>query len=195
MNWRWVESDLLCECISNMILKTDHVETVFSSSTVLQFNFKRRSRSSILSLQSRHSSVVSKNEDSYFMLTASDVVMISDLNSSMSAMWSLMIRFHQSSRVITSISSDMITSFTSLNSSRTSYVHFLMSSHSLISIASTFSKLAEYDKQRLVLSLDVIMNNEKILLQYSLETEMNDTASVCKKAIIVTVIESVWSKV
>ena len=102
-----------------------------------------------------------------------------------------MIRFHQSSRVITSISSDMITSFTSLNSSRTSYVHFLMSSHSLISIASTFSKLAEYDKQRLVLSLDVIMNNEKILLQYSLETEMNNTASVCKKAIIVTVIESV----
>ncbi len=195
MNWRWVESDLLCECISNMILKTGHVETVFSSSTVSQFNFKRRSRSSILSLQSRHSSVVSKNEDSYFMLTASDVVMISDLNSSMSAMWSLMIRFHQSSRVITSISSDMITSFTSLNSSRTSYVHFLMSSHSLISIASTFSKLAEYDKQRLVLSLDVIMNNEKILLQYSLETEMNDTASVCKKAIIVTVIESVWSKV
>ncbi len=195
MNWRWVESDLLCECISNMILKTDHVETVFSSSTVSQFNFKRRSRSSILLLQSRHSSVVSKNEDSYFMLTASDVVMISDLNSSMSAMWSLMIRFHQSSRVITSISSDMITSFTSLNSSRTSYVHFLMSSHSLISIASTFSKLAEYDKQRLVLSLDVIMNNEKILLQYSLETEMNDTASVCKKAIIVTVIESVWSKV
>jgi len=186
---------LLCECISNMILKTDHVETVFSSSTVSQFNFKRRSRSSILSLQSRHSSVVSKNEDSYFMLTASDVVMISDLNSLMSAMWSLMIRFHQSSRVITSISSDMITSFTSLNSSRTSYVHFLMSSHSLISIASTFSKLAEYDKQRLVLSLDVIMNNEKILLQYSLETEMNNTASVCKKAIIVTVIESVWSKV
>ncbi len=195
MNWRWVESDLLCECISNMILKTDHVETVFSSSTVSQFNFKRRSRSSILSLQSRHSSVVSKNEDSYFMLTASDVVMISDLNSSMSAMWSLMIKFHQSSRVITSISSDMITSFTSLNSSRTSYVHFLMSSHSLISIASTFLKLAEYDKQRLVLSLDVILNNEKILLQYSLETEMNDTASVCKKAIIVTVIESVWSKV
>jgi len=69
-----------------MILKTDHVETVFSSLTVSQFNFKRRSRSSILSLQSRHSSVVSKNEDSYFMLTASDVVIISDLNSSMSAM-------------------------------------------------------------------------------------------------------------
>ena len=35
MNWRWVKSDLLCEHISDMILKTDHVETVFSSSAVL----------------------------------------------------------------------------------------------------------------------------------------------------------------
>ncbi len=94
MNWRWVKSDLLCEYISNMILKTDHVETVFSSSAVLQFNFKRRSRSLILSLQSRCSSVMLKNEDSHFMLIASDVIMISDLNSSMSAMQSLMIRSH-----------------------------------------------------------------------------------------------------
>jgi len=70
-----------------------------------------------------------------------------------------------------------------------------MSFHSLISIASMFSKLAEYDEQRLAFSLDVIMNNEKILLQYSLETEMSDTASVCKKAIIATVIESVQLKV
>ncbi len=83
MNWRWVKSDLLCECISDMILKTDHVETVFSSSAVLQFDFERRSRSLILSLQSRRSSVVLKNEDSHFMLTASDVIMISNLNSSM----------------------------------------------------------------------------------------------------------------
>ncbi len=89
----------------------------------------------------------------------------------------------------------MIASFTSLNSSRTSHVHLFVSSHSLILIASTFSKLAEYDEQRLTFSLDVIMNNEKILLQYSLKTEMSDTASVCKKAIIVTAIESVWSKV
>jgi len=195
MNWRRVESDLLCKYINDMILKTDHVETVFSSSAVSQFDFERRSRSLILSLQSRHSSVMSKNEDSHFMLTASDVVMISDLNSSMSAMWSLMIRFHQLSRVITSISFDMIASFTSLNSSRTSRVHFFISSHFLILIALTFSKLAEYDEQRLAFSLDVIMNNEKILLQYSLETEMSDTASVCKKVIIVTVIESVRSKV
>ena len=195
MNWRRVESGLLCEHISDMILKTNHVETVFDSSAVLQFNFERRSRSSILSLQSRRSSVVSKNEDSHFMLTASDVVMTSDLNSSMSAMRSLMIRSHQSSRVVTSISSDMIASFTSLNSSRTSRVHFLMSFHFLISIASTFSKLAEYDEQRLALSLNVIMNNEKILLQYSLETEINDTASVCEEAIIATAIESVRSKV
>jgi hypothetical protein len=70
-----------------------------------------------------------------------------------------------------------------------------MSFHFLISIASTFSKLAEYDEQRLALSLNVIMNNEKILLQYSLETEMNDTASVCEEAIIATAIESVRSKV
>ncbi len=48
MNWKWVKSDLLCECISDIILKTDHVEIVFSSSAVLQFNFKRRSRSLIL---------------------------------------------------------------------------------------------------------------------------------------------------
>ena len=96
MNWRWVESDLLCECISNMILKTDHVETVFSSLAILQFDFERRSRSLILSLQSRCSSVMLKNEDSHFMFIASDVVMISDLNSLMSVMQSLIIRFHQS---------------------------------------------------------------------------------------------------
>ncbi len=195
MNWRWVKSDLLCEHISDMILKTNHVETVFSSSAVLQFNFKRRSRSSILSLQSRCSSVMLKNEDSHFMLTASNVIMISDFNSLMSVMQSLMIRFHQSSRVITSISFDMIISFTLLNSSRTSRVHLFIFSHFLISIALTFSKLAEYDEQRLAFSLDVIMNNEKILLQYSLETEMNDTVNVCKKAIIATMIESVWLKV
>ncbi len=77
-----------------MILKTDHVETVFSSSAVLQFNFKRKSRSLILLLQSRHSSIMLKNEDSYFMLIASNVVMISNLNSLMSAMQSLMIKSH-----------------------------------------------------------------------------------------------------
>ncbi len=58
-----------------------------------------------------------------------------------------------------------------------------------------FLKLAEYDEQRLAFLLDVIMNNEKILLQYSLETEISDTVNVCKKAIIATVIESVQSKV
>jgi len=125
------------------------------------------------------------------MLIASDVVMISDLNSLMSIMQSLTIRFHQSLRVVTSISSDMITSFTSLNSSRTSRVHLFISSHSFILIASTFLKLAEYDEQRFALLLNVIMNNKKILLQYSLETDMSDTANVCKKAIIVTVIKSV----
>ncbi len=195
MNWRWVKSDLLCKCISDMTLKTNHVETVFSSSAILQFNFKRKSRLLILLLQSRHSSVVLKNEDSHFMLTASNVIMISDLNSLMSTMSSLMIKFHQSSRIVTLISSDIIASFTSLNSSRTSHVHFLMSSHFLILIALIFLKLAEYDEQRLAFSLDVIMNNEKILLQYNLETDMSDTASICKKAIIVTMIESVWSKV
>jgi len=66
-----------------------------------------------------------------------------------------------------------------------------MSSHSLILIALMFSKLAEYDEQRLAFSLDVIMNNEKILLQYSLETEMSDTMNVCEKAIIETAIESI----
>jgi len=66
-----------------------------------------------------------------------------------------------------------------------------MSSHSLILIALMFSKLAEYDEQRLAFSLDVIMNNEKILLQYSLETEMSDTMNVCEKAIIATAIESI----
>ncbi len=186
---------MLCKHISDMILKTDHVETVFNSSAVLQFNFERRSRSLILSLQSRCLSVMLKNENSYFMLTANNVVMISDLNSLMSAMQSLMIKFRQLSKVITSISSDMIASFTSLNSSRTSCIHFFISSHFLISITSTFLKLAEYNEQRLAFSLNVIMNNEKILLQYSLEIEMNDTASICKEAIIVTAIESIWLKV
>ncbi len=195
INWRWVKSDLLCKCISNMILKTDHVETVFSSSAVLQFNFERRLRSLILSLQLRHSSIVSKNEDLHFMLSASNVVMISDLNSLMLIMWSLMIRFHQSSRIITSISFDTIALFTLLNSSRTSHVYFFISFHFLILIALTFLKLAEYDEQRLAFLLNVIMNNKKILLQYSLETEISDTVNVCKKAIIATVIESVWSKV
>ncbi len=67
--------------------------------------------------------------------------------------------------------------------------------HFLILIVSMFSKLAEYDEQRLAFSLNVIMNNEKILLQYSLETEMSDTVNICKKAIIATAIESVWLKV
>ncbi len=89
----------------------------------------------------------------------------------------------------------MIASFTLLNSSRTSHIHLFISSHFLILIASMLLKLAEYDEQRLALSLDVIMNNEKILLQYSLEIEMSDTANVYKKAIIVTVIESIWLKV
>jgi len=66
-----------------------------------------------------------------------------------------------------------------------------MFSHFLILIALMFSKLAEYDEQRLAFLLDVIMNNEKILLQYSLETEMSDTANVCEKAIIMTAKESV----
>ncbi len=195
MNWRWIKFDLLCKCISDMILKTDHVETVFSSSAILQFNFKRRSRLLILSLQSRCSSVMLKNEDLHFMLIASDVVMISDLNSLMSAMQSLMIKSHQSLKVVTSIFSDMITLFMLYNSSRTSHVHLFISFHFLILIALTFLKLAKYDEQRLALLLDVIMNDEKILLQYSLETKMSDTASVCKKAIIVTAIESVWLKV
>jgi len=174
-----------------MILKTDYVETVFSSSAVLQFNFKRRSRSLILSLQSRHSSIILKNEDSHFILTASNVIMISDLNSLMLVMQSLMIRFHQSSRVITLISSDMIALFTLLNSLRTSHVHLFIFSHSFISIILTFLKLAKYDEQKLALSLNVIINNKKILLQYSLETEMSDTVNVYKKVIIATVIKSV----
>jgi len=52
-------------------------------------------------------------------------------------------------------------------------------------------KLVEYDEQKLALLLDVIMNNEKILLQYSLEIEMSNTVNVCEKAIIATAIESV----
>jgi len=129
------------------------------------------------------------------MLIASNVVMISNLNSLISVMQSLMIRFHQSSRITTSISFDMIASFTSLNSSRISHVHLFMSFHSFILIILTFLKLAKYDEQRFALSLNVIMNNEKILLQYSLETEINDTVNVCKKVIIATVIESIQSKV
>jgi len=85
----------------------------------------------------------------------------------------------------------MITSFTSLNSSRTSHVHLFISFYSLILIALMLLKLTEYNEQRLAFSLDVIMNNEKILLQYSLKTEMSNTINVCKKAIIATVIESI----
>ena len=89
----------------------------------------------------------------------------------------------------------MIDSFTSLNSSRTSHVYLFISSHFLILIALMLLKLVEYDEQKLALLLDVIMNNEKILLQYSLEIEMSNTVNVCEKAIIATAIESVWLKV
>ena len=85
----------------------------------------------------------------------------------------------------------MITSFMLLNSSRTLRVHLFMSSHSLILIASALLKSAEYDEQRLAFLLNVIMNNEKILLQYNLESEISDAASVYEKAIIMTAIESV----
>ncbi len=85
----------------------------------------------------------------------------------------------------------MITLFTSLNSSRTSCIHLFISFHFLILITSTFSKLAEYDEQRLAFLLNVIMNNKKILLQYSLETKISNIVNVCKKAIIATIIKSV----
>jgi len=161
-----------------MNLKLNHVETVMNSSAVLQFMFERKSRKS-------------KHENYSFVTETNDVIMISDFNSSKSVMQSLIIRFCQSSRIITSISFNMIALFTSLNSSRTSYVYLFISFHFLILIASALSELAEYDEQKLALLLNVIMNNEKILLQYSLESEMSDVANVCEKAIIVTVIKSI----
>jgi len=161
-----------------MNLKLNHVETVMSSSAVLQFMFERKSRTS-------------KHENYSFITETNDVIMISDFNSSKSVMQSLIIRFCQSSRIITSISFNMIALFTSLNSSRTSHVYLFISFYFLISIASALSELAEYDEQKLALSLNVIMNNEKILLQYSLESEMSDAANFCEKTIIAIVIKSI----
>ncbi len=182
MSWMRIEPKLLKEWSRNMNLKLNHVETVINSSAVLQFMFERKLRTS-------------KHKNYSFVTETNDVIMISDFNSSKSVMQSLIIRFCQSSRIITLISFNMIALFTSLNSSRTSHVYLFISFHFLILIASALSELAEYDEQKLALSLNVIMNNEKILLQYSLESEMSDAANVCEKAIIATVIKSIWLKV
>jgi hypothetical protein len=56
-------------------------------------------------------------------------------------------------------------------------------------------KLMKYNAQKLVLILKLNVNNEKILLQYSLEAEMSNTVVDCKKVIIVIAVKSVRSKI
>ncbi len=59
MNWTRIESELLSKQSQNMNLEINHAETVIKSSTVLQFTFKRRSRSS----EHENHSFVTKTSD------------------------------------------------------------------------------------------------------------------------------------
>jgi len=81
---------------------------------------------------------------------------------------------------------------TSLKSSRQ---RLLLSSHFFISMTSASSELTEYDIQKLTFTLKLNMNNEKILLQYSLEAEMRKTVVDVEKVIIVTATESIRSEI
>jgi len=62
-------------------------------------------------------------------------------------------------------------------------------------MTSTSLKLMKYNVQKLILTLKLNMNNEKILLQYSLKAEMNNIVADCKKVIIVIAVKSVRSKI
>jgi hypothetical protein len=71
----------------------------------------------------------------------------------------------------------------------------LLSLHSSNSITSTSFELTEYNIQKLVLTLNLNMNNEKILLQYSLKTEMSEIVTDVEKVIIVIAIENIRSEI
>jgi hypothetical protein len=62
-------------------------------------------------------------------------------------------------------------------------------------MTSASSELTEYDIQKLTFTLKLNMNNEKILLQYSLEAEMRKTVVDVEKVIIVTATESIRSEI
>ena len=55
--------------------------------------------------------------------------------------------------------------------------------------------MTEYNLKKLIFILNIVVNNEKILLQYSLETEMSKTVVSIKKVIIATAIESIKLKI
>ncbi len=83
-------------------------------------------------------------------------------------MRSLNIRTRQSSRISTPISSNIISQFMPVTSSKSSRLRLLLLSHFSISITSASSELAKYDVQKLALTLKLDVNNEEVLLQYSL---------------------------
>jgi len=55
-----------------------------------------------------------------------------------------------------------------VTSSKSSRLRLLLLSHFSISITSASSELAKYDVQKLALTLKLDVNNEEVLLQYSL---------------------------
>lgn len=108
INWTRIEFKSLTEWSHNMNLKIDHAETVMKSSTVLQFTFKRRSRSSehenhsfSTKISDVRRSRSSEHENYSFTTEISDVNM--HLSSLKSTSRSVLI-IHQSSRLFTSVS-------------------------------------------------------------------------------------------
>jgi hypothetical protein len=55
--------------------------------------------------------------------------------------------------------------------------------------------MAEYDAQKLALTLELDVDNEEVLLQFSLETGMGGTVAGCEEAIIATAVGSVRSEI
>jgi hypothetical protein len=68
-------------------------------------------------------------------------------------------------------------------------------SHSSVSITSASSEMTEYNFQKLALTLNLNANIEKILLQYSLKTEMSEIVVDIEEVIIVTATENIRSEI
>jgi len=101
----------------------------------------------------------------------------------------------QSSRIFTSISFNTTNQFTIINSSKSSHLRLLLPFHSSILIASASLKMTEYDAQKFALTLKLNVDNEEVLLQFSLKTEMRSIVADCKETIIVTAVKSVRSEI
>lgn len=70
----------------------------------------------------------------------------------------------------------------------------MFSFFSILTTSMSF-KMIKYNLKKLTFVLNIIKNNEKILLQYSLKTEMSKTVMSIKEVIIVTAIKSIKLKI